>query len=161
MLRRGGVDRNVKVRDDRLDVKKLIGHHDDLQQWKPAGELHFPIRSELICSEVWPGLVIDVANTSLSRDSFLAVIEAHDELWIANVSKRRYRFDIEGCLTEIDDVDIEDKTVKSICIESEDPHAVLRIRQKVGIDDRENVCYPLAISRLARMQATTNGIPDA
>lgn len=66
----------------------------------------------------------------------------------ANLFKRRFRFTIQDCPAEIDQVLVNGAAIESIAIESEHAEQVLALRSALGLEAFENVAYPLAISRI-------------
>ena len=79
------------------------------------------------------------------------VVLTHQELVVATVSKRRFAFTVNGCMTELDEVWINGAGLHSIAVESTDPAVVSETRHVIGLDELENVNYLRAIKRVIGM----------
>lgn len=149
-------DTNVKIRDGALEIKALIEKRDGLEQWQPLSKIAFPLTAAALRDEVLPQLgaaVPSLARETYSVDAFLAEIVApHPGPAAAQVSKRRFAFTVNGCMTERDEVRIDGAGLQSIAIESTDPAAVLEARHVLGLDELENVNYLQAIKRVIGME---------
>jgi len=161
-------DRNVKIRGGKLELKCLIERDRGLERWKPAGAWAFPVERRAI-----PGRLFSVAalertssfpvslTEKVSEKEFLHHI-AHispcdPPLYRANVFKRRSRFTLQGCPVEIDRVRVNGAAIESIAIESQQAGQVLAVRSALGLEEFENIAYPLAIARILGIRP----LPDA
>lgn len=147
-------DRNVKVRDGAIDIKRLVARRDGLEQWKPVVKQRFPISWEFVAEMLIPIFGSADVNFTTNREQFTAP-ELIDELFrpqsgirVASVYKRRSRFTIAQCAAEMDQLLINGAAIQSVAVESEDPSAVASARNTLGMNDRENINYPLAIQRV-------------
>ena len=78
-------------------------------------------------------------------------------LYRANVFKHRVRFTLEDCPVEIDRILVNGAAIESIAIESQCAAQVLSVRSALGLEQFENISYPLAISRILGIRP----LPDA
>lgn len=147
IVQAGELERNVKIRDNKLDIKQLINVHDGFEQWRPAAQHQFPIKQQEL-HEVLPELAAGLDNPEYDQAEFLrAAVNPAGGFFRANVFKRRFRFHVEGCPTEIDDILINGTAIRSVAIELEDATMVSTVRQLVRLDEHENVSFPLILAR--------------
>jgi hypothetical protein len=161
-------DRNVKIREGKLEFKRLIDRISGLERWKPTGSLEFPIERAAIPDSLFP--VSALERTLPFPDSLTALVTEEEflhhiaqdslcgpRLYRANVFKRRSRFTLQDCPVEIDWILVNGAAIESIAIESQCAEQVLAVRSALGLEQFENVAYPLAISRILGIRA----LPDA
>jgi hypothetical protein len=143
--------RNVKIRDGRLELKRIVEHSQELERWQPAGQWEFPVDRDILHDSLWPdsaGLADD-RSERMSRSELLRLAAGPDRrLHRANVRKRRFRFSVAGCSTELDQLLVNGAAIESVAVESEDPQAVLEALAILRLEARENQSYPLALSRI-------------
>jgi hypothetical protein len=151
---------NVKVRGGELDIKQLIEVHEKLERWTPITKQQFPISSEFVGAVLFPALA--VTDARLDRDSYTLdalinqIIRPNPGLVRACVFKRRFRFTINTCATEIDELLVNGAAIKSIAVESAESNAVLAVLDELGLGDYEQVNYPHAIRRIIGLET----LPD-
>ena len=122
---------NVKVRDDLMDIKVLQETDaDGLQRWTPVMKAAFPLAAAEATRVVggapaacrphrWP-------EADYSLDQFLAeVVAPAGTIRVVAVHKRRVRYTVGGCMSEVSDVTAEGRRTRTIAIEAEDPAAVV------------------------------------
>ncbi|MBA2660064.1 MAG: hypothetical protein H0U72_11190 [Nitrosospira sp.] len=152
-------DHNVKIREGNLELKCLIERVNGLERWKPAGAWTFPIERRAIPDKLFPVAALERASFfpasltgTVTEREFLHHIaqfsECSTRFFRANLFKRRSRFTLEDCPTEIDRILVNGAAVESIAIESRCAAQVLAVRSALGLEQFENIAYPLAISRI-------------
>ena len=157
---------NIKIREGIMDIKNLEQQHEGLQQWNPFLVGEFPLPAEVIKRVVFPALGIEspvYSRKSYSLKQFLNEIVIVDpDLAVSYVWKTRHAYTIGGCITEIAEIKVNGASIKTICIEAEDPQKVIKAKEMLGISsDLENVSYPLALKRimgLAKLPENWNNI---
>jgi exopolyphosphatase / guanosine-5'-triphosphate,3'-diphosphate pyrophosphatase len=135
---------NAKIRADLMDIKLLIAERWKLEQWKPVVKAAFPLNRRIIVTEIFPRLEIQPPHLSKARyaiDEFLEVMGAEPGMTIVELSKTRYRFQLERCESEFTEVIFNDAAHKTVAIESVDPDELLRVAHELGIHGMENVNY--------------------
>ena len=164
-----GAGDNVKVRDDLMDIKILVEvDADGLEQWRPVLKAGFP----LAATEV--GRVFDalrLATPPLTReaytlDQFAAELAVPSGIRAVAVHKRRVRYKVGGCTSEVTDVVADGRPTRTIAIESEDAAAVLAAVRSVGLGGYRNTGYPKgllalidgALPRYAVVDVGTNSV---
>ena len=92
----GAGERNLKIRDEKLELKRLVDRQGDLQRWRPAGQWAFPVPCDVL--DELPGAA-GAGNREpapppvLSQRALLRfVAQAAVPVYRANVFKRRWRF---------------------------------------------------------------------
>lgn len=143
---------NIKIREGVMDIKILEQTHDCLEQWNPLLIGEFPLKAEVIKTTVFPALGIEspvFERKEYSLKQFInEVVTIDPDLSVAYVWKTRHAYTINGCITEIAEIKVNGTSVKTICIEAEDPKKVLEAKKLLGIEKKvENVNYPLALKR--------------
>jgi len=152
---------NVKIREGVMDIKILEKDNEGLEQWNPFLVGKFPLKAKIIKTIVFPALGVEspvFERKEYSLKQFLKeVVSIDPDLSIAYVWKKRHAYTVAGCITEIAEIKVNGTSVKTICIEAEDPLKVIEAKKIIGINKKiENVNYPLAMKRF--MGLTT--LPD-
>ncbi len=153
ILAAGNPDHNVKIRNGVMDIKILQDEYKGLELWNPFLVGAFPLKQEVIKSVVFPSLGVscpEMDNEEYPLNSFLRELIAVDpDLSVAWVNKKRFGYNLNGCIAEIAEITVNGAFIKTICIESEIPEKVLETKNILGIDESvENVNYPLALKRI-------------
>lgn len=143
---------NIKIREGVMDIKVLEQEHETLEQWSPFLVGEFPLKADVIKTIVFPALGVEspvFERKEYSLKQFIKeVVSVDPDLSVAYVWKTRHAYTIGGCITEIAEIKANGTSVKTICIESEDPKKVIAAKELIGIDSKtENVNYPLALKR--------------
>jgi exopolyphosphatase / guanosine-5'-triphosphate,3'-diphosphate pyrophosphatase len=147
------VDENVKVRDDLLDVKELERvNRDGLEQWTPVLKASFPIPAAEL-EGVLARLRADVpalAREGYTLDQLLdELVRPSGDLLGVRVHKRRQRYTIGGCMTELTSLRTDVGETRTVAIESENADAVQATRRELGLDAVPNVSFPRGLKALA------------
>jgi hypothetical protein len=156
VLSNGNNENNVKIRYDTLDIKVFVKEERGLQQWKPRMRAEFPMKMEVLRDDVFPALgtfAPEFNRSEYTLEQFLEdILIPHSELVLARVFKRRYGYMISGCISEIAELLINGAAIKTIALESADIEVVVEVKQKLGLNEYENVSYLLAIKRILGME---------
>jgi hypothetical protein len=145
-------DHNIKLRDGILEIKRLVEQHHRLERWEPVVGEPFPVSRAFLSEILFPAL--HVGEVALERSDYSrldlldAVVWARQDVRRACVWKRRSRFAIDDCPTEMDEVLINGAAICSVAVESEDVDAALAVIDKLGLHDYENINYPRVIRRI-------------
>lgn len=145
----GRDDANAKIRGGVLDIKILTTVSRGCEQWEPEIKEEFPIPAPLLAEEVLPRL--GVGGMALDRESYMPsafldeVVHPHPGLRAADVTKRRLKFTYSGCLSELAEVAIQGRKLRTLAAESADLDALVEALRRLGIEKLENVSYPRAI----------------
>jgi len=144
---------NVKIREGVMDVK-VLEHELDERGLKLSERDAVALVEALDAkSVVFPALGIEspvFERKKYSLDQFVNEVVCIDpDLAVAYVWKTRHAYTVNDCITEIAEIKVNGASVKTICVESEDPEKVLEAKKMIGFGkDMENVNYPLALKRI-------------
>ena len=148
---------NVKVRHGSLDIKTLVARERGLEQWSPRARLSFPLSAETVRKEVFE--LLDVNPPSLPGGDMdivtlvEQVLRPSEGVAVVGLFKRRWKFTLADCACEIADVRANGALLRSVCVESEDPDAVLRLAGELGLDAYENTSYVSALRQVTGLIA--------
>jgi exopolyphosphatase / guanosine-5'-triphosphate,3'-diphosphate pyrophosphatase len=142
---------NVKVRDGLMDIKVLQEVDiDGLEQWRPVMKAAFPLDAATVV-QVLAALRIDapVDRATYTQEEFVAAFSGSSgALRAVPVHKRRVRYSIGGCTSEVSDITADGRATRTVAIESEDAGAVLAAIRSVGFDGYRNISYPRGVAAL-------------
>ena len=148
---------NVKIRAGLLDVKVLQKVNESgLEQWMPVMKEGFPAGAATL-RDVFNAM--QVAPPDLKRDQytfeqFLAeLIEPTEAVRAARVHKRRVRYVVGGCTSELSDVTVDGIKTRTIAVETEDAAAVVAAVESLGLSGYVNTNYSRGLA------ATLSGKP--
>ena len=135
----------VKVRDDLMDVKRRKQVDENgLEQWTPVMKAPFPITAADVGSAL---SALGVESGRLRRRSTPSPSWStrscgqNPDLLAVEVHKRRHRYTVGGCLAELTDVRVGERSTRTIAVESEDPARVIATVRELGLAMRPNVNY--------------------
>jgi hypothetical protein len=152
LITAGAEEQNIKMRDGRLEIKRRIDQHRGLERWEPVVGEAFPLSRAWLQETLFPALGVTEGNLERAHYSHHELLDAlvwrRQDVWRACVWKRRFRFAIDDCPTEIDEVLINDAAICSVAVESAEADMVLAVMDKLGLSEYENINYPLAIRRM-------------
>ncbi|MDX1593630.1 MAG: hypothetical protein R3298_05230 [Gammaproteobacteria bacterium] len=156
LLGTSGAAHNVKARDGHLEIKRRIEVRDGLERWEPVARQAFPLPARFVSEELLPELGCDADpgdNATWTLDAFCAALRwPRGTLFVANVFKRRFRFELEGCPAEIDQLLVNGAAIRSAAVESEDAVRLGSLVESLGLGGFENVGYPLAWRRVLGLE---------
>jgi exopolyphosphatase/guanosine-5'-triphosphate,3'-diphosphate pyrophosphatase len=148
----GGPGANAKVRDDLMDIKVLREvDANGLERWEPVMKQAFPLPAADV-GKVFASL--DLSAPKLARDSYTLdqfnreLVAPCKMLRPVNVHKRRARYTIGGCTSELTDVRASGKATRTIAIEAEDAAAVVSAVASVRLNGYLNTNYALGLKAL-------------
>jgi exopolyphosphatase / guanosine-5'-triphosphate,3'-diphosphate pyrophosphatase len=157
-------DENVKVRDELLDVKHL--EHvdaDGLEQWVPVLKAPFPISAADVAPvlERLAGAVPPLTRDAYTLDELLTeLVSVNPDLLAVHVHKRRQRYTIGGCMTELTDLQTDVGETRTVAVESEDPGRVIATVRDLGLGSFANVSFPRGLKALAGLRAQRFAVVD-
>jgi exopolyphosphatase/guanosine-5'-triphosphate,3'-diphosphate pyrophosphatase len=145
-------EESVKVRDDLLDVKHLLQVSESgLEQWQPVLKASFPVAA----ADVEAALSrLRTAVPPIERDAYTLdqlldeLVRPSRDVRIAKVRKRRTRYTLGGCMTELTTVQADGRATRTLAVESEDPARVVAVVRELGLAMRPNVSVPRGLKAL-------------
>src|SRR5262245_25085448 len=119
---------NVKVRGGVLDIKVLRqADRHGLERWEPVMKAGFPLERAAV-TRLFEALRVPVpvlAREAYSLDELLVdVVEASPAIRVVPVHKRRVRYTVGGCMSELSDIGAGGRRTRTLAVEAEDPAAV-------------------------------------
>ncbi|HET9497459.1 MAG TPA: Ppx/GppA family phosphatase, partial [Candidatus Limnocylindria bacterium] len=90
-----------------------------------------------------------LSREAYDLDQFLEdLVAPSEDLRAVPVHKRRVRYVVGGCTSELSDVSSDGKETRTVAIESEDPAAVIAAVRSIGLGDYANTSYPRGLADL-------------
>lgn len=146
-----GSDANPKIRDDKMDIKRLQRVDEDgLQQWKPVMKADFPLSAATL-AEVHRLLALPPpreARDNVAFDDFVAMMKSTEGVCAVRVDKVRDLYEIDGCIVETAEVAFDGDPYRTLAAEDPDPNRVLVTINALGLAGRENTSYVKFIKAL-------------
>lgn len=156
-------DDNVKVRDQLLDMKQLEQvNGDGLEQWAPVLKAPLPVgAADLARALEQLGVPLDLDRDVYTLDQALdELVTPHPDLLAVRVHKRRRRYTIGGCMTELTDLDTDVGKTRTVAVESEDPAAVIATVRELGLASFRNTSFPRGLKALAGLRPQRFAVVD-
>lgn len=152
LLLPGRPDQNLKIRDGVLELKRLLQRDRGLEQWHPEFRQEFPVPAARLLERLEGRLVLHEPPAEVGdwdAESFVHwVADPCIGVGVASLFKQRFGFELDGCLVEIDRLLVNGARLMSAAVESAEPEAVLALRDRLGLQERENVGYVPALERV-------------
>ncbi len=151
IIARGLYSVDVKIRDDKLEIKELLADRDGLQLWSPAAELAFPIPALTLERELMVRLQIGQPlhrEHYGPRELFEDIVLARQNLLAVPVRKCRHLFVVHGCRAENSEVEVAGQRCMTAAVEHKTPEELLAAVAHMGLDRYPNLAYPAALMRL-------------
>ena len=142
---------NTKIRDDKIDTKRLIQKKDNLEQWAPVTKTEFPVLKEYLLNQFFPSLntIAPLLDDNIyGVNAFIKIIDNHKDLCSIHVSKERFGYMVNKTICEVANVTINNTRLVTISSESIDTGAVKKTLKDTGLDNLENINYLQAIKRV-------------
>jgi exopolyphosphatase / guanosine-5'-triphosphate,3'-diphosphate pyrophosphatase len=154
----------VKVRDELMDVKHLEHvNNDGLEQWLPVMKAAFPL-SAADMHTVLSALGVEAAP--LARDEYTLsqlleeIVRPTPALLAVEVHKRRQRYTIGGCMSELTVVRTSRGSIRTIAIEAEDAGRVIAVVRDLGLDAWPNTSFPRGLKSLVGFRTGRFSVVD-
>ncbi|MFZ0704831.1 MAG: hypothetical protein WAM71_04445, partial [Candidatus Korobacteraceae bacterium] len=136
---------NVKVRFDLMDIKTLVEvNADGLEQWKPVMKAKFPLPAAEV-KKVLEALGVPapkMARESYTLDQFVSELGEPGGLRAVKVHKKRVRYKVNGCTSEMTDVVADGHKTRTVALELEDAARVIATVREMGLGGFPNISYP-------------------
>ena len=147
-------DANVKIRAELMDLKTLEQtSHAGLEQWRPVLKASFPLGradAATVCAAL--GVPPPAGRDAFTLDQLLAELGAPSRgVRAVAVHKRRLRYTINGCMSEMTEVVADGKPVRTVAIESEDAGRVVEAVWEMGLSGFGNISYPRGLKAVVGM----------
>ncbi len=155
-LANGRSPHNAKIRDERLDMKRIKKTASSgVELWEALPNLGFPLSAPKIAA-FYAALDLptpDLRRTAFSKDEFLTdVIGGDPSFRTFRVAKARRVFSLGGSRAEFTRLSIGGAKQESFCIEDENAERVDAALRDLGLDPAANMNYPNFFKRLASLE---------
>ncbi|HPA79473.1 MAG TPA: hypothetical protein PLS95_01565 [Thermoanaerobaculales bacterium] len=146
---------NVKIRAELMDIKTLeqtdqVG----LEQWRPVLKASFPLGQAdvaAVCAAL--GVSAPAGREAFALDELIAELARPGRgVRAVEVHKRRLRYTINGCMSEMTEVVADGVPVRTVAIESEDAVRVVAAVREMGLAGRPNISYPRGLKAAVGMK---------
>ena len=144
-------DINIKVKNNKLDVKKLIHTKNNLEKWNTIIKKDFPDSKQMLIDEIFPAFNANIPiidTDELDKNRFLNIVKRHTDLFAVSVHKRRYAYIVNLTICEFAEIIIGNDYIYSVSIESTDAKEVIKTVSELKLDSFENINYLQAIKRV-------------
>lgn len=145
---------NTKIRDGKMDIKTFVQQVDGLEQWNPLMKGEFPMKREILLSEVFPAFQVDIPDLNkdeYSFEDFLEIINTHKDLQAVKVHKQRFGYMVNNTICEYGVVLINGARVVTVNSESTEVEDIKRTISDLQLEGVENINYLQAIKRVIGM----------
>ena len=143
--------RDIKIRGGALEIKDLVAQRADMQLWRDAARLPFPIPSAAVERELILRLAL---GQPLSRERYTAeqilgeLVGPRHNVAVVRLRRRRRLFESAGCRAEVAEVEVGGRRTLTACAEHEDPDRLRQAAAELGLDRHPNLDDPTALARL-------------
>ncbi len=143
---------NVKLRDDKLDIKERVETVNGLERWKPVLKAEFPVDKKVLQDKMLPFLGMEIKEPDTENMSLQKCIrflqETDPHIAPVHIIKKRYGYRVDDAMLELADVYVNGGHIMTVSAESENDQTVHRLRDRLGLGAEENVNYVVAIKRI-------------
>lgn len=135
---------NAKIRDDELQIKRLIDTADGFEQWQPDPALPFPLEPA-----AFEGLTGEPTAIALDAGTFVDRIRRPaGPVAVVHVLKARRHFRGDDILAEAAQLTVNGARLESLAIESTNLDTLRDLRRELGLSAADNVSYVHCFLRL-------------
>lgn len=156
-------DASVKVRDDKMDVKRQIEVDEyGLELWAPTLKADFPLTQDEV-RETSAALGVGIADqreASTLDDLVGRVLDGRDGLVVVDVHKRRTHYDVDGCMVEATEISVDGTMTRTVTVESPDRSVVVDTLARLGLAGRRNVSLARGLKTLVGFGTTRFAVID-
>jgi exopolyphosphatase/guanosine-5'-triphosphate,3'-diphosphate pyrophosphatase len=157
-------DASAKVRDELLDVKRLLAVADDgLERWTPVLKAPFPVPAATVAAMLGE---LATAAPDLERDAYTLdelleeIVAPNADLRVAAVTKRRAHHTVGGCMAELSEMRTAEGATTTIAVEAENDDAVRAAVRALGLAGRPVVCVARGLKALVGFAAHRYAVID-
>jgi exopolyphosphatase / guanosine-5'-triphosphate,3'-diphosphate pyrophosphatase len=157
-------DASVKIRDGRMDVKRLERvDGDGLELWRPILKAAFPLAAADVATTLAAlgAPALSLARSAYTLDQLLGeVIDPNPGLLAVAVRKHRAHHTLGGCRAELTELRAGAGGTRTVAIESEDPARVTATVRELGLGERRVVCVARGLKALVGFGAGRGAVID-
>lgn len=142
---------NLKIREDKLDVKLLRRCHLGLERWQPYLRLAFPVTAAFLHEFCFAWL--EIVPLRLRREHYTArqllqeVVTPSAQLCAVKIDKRRRHYTVAGAQVEITTLCIDDQhQMQTVAVTAAEADTVLHTLAYLRLQTSENTNYLVGLS---------------
>ena len=143
---------NVKLRDDRVEVKRLLQTDGaGLEQWRPVLKAAFPLAPNVLAElcDHWQRPRPDVCPLLPTSEHLLSFLARQaPDVRVIPLRKWRRAYRLHECTAERATVLVDGGLLETLSLEQADPALLLAALQTLHLDKERNTNYVLALKRL-------------
>jgi hypothetical protein len=154
LLAAGRPDQNIKIRSGQLDIKDRVAIEHGFEQWRPVGKWDFPLDETgrtALASALGLAQPIDADPAGDAEALIQGLCSNGRQVVKVDLFKRRFGFEIDGCMAEYAEVTVNDAALATVCVESADLNAAQDLCQRLGLDQYPNTGYIAALMRVVAL----------
>ena len=154
----------VKIRNGLMDIKRLRQvNADGLEQWTPVLKAGFPIDAARV-GELVAALQVRLPEPARAEYTLEELVDelsaSSNALRVVPVHKKRARYTVNGCMSEVTEVLADGRATRTIAIESEDPVRLIETVRDYGLYSPPNVNYPAGLKALLGLETPRCAVID-
>jgi len=130
---------NIKIRDKKLDVKKLHLVANQFEQWDLLYKKEFPILTDEI-NTLFSEKLLET-NQYISEFDLKNILKQESSIKLLRVDKKRVQFKKDNILGEFSVVEFDNKTFHIVALESEDLEGLKKSTRELGLEAFQNINY--------------------
>lgn len=143
---------NVKIRNDKLDLKVLRRQHRGLEQWRPYMQLEFPLTAAFLHEFLFSWLEVEpppLTRSSYNADQLLyEVVTPSACLRPVQIYKQRRHYKVNGCQVELASLLLNDwLPVDTLAVEAVDAERVIHTLKLLDLAAATNTNYLVGLSQ--------------
>jgi hypothetical protein len=145
---------NTKIRDGKMDIKTYVQTVDGLEQWNPLMKGEFPMKADMLKSEVFPAFQVEMPDLDkdvYSYEEFIEMINNHPDLQAVRVYKQRFGYMVNNTICEYGVVLINGARLVTVNSESTEVEDIKKTITDLHLEGAENINYLQAIKRVIGM----------
>lgn len=145
---------NTKIRDGKMDIKTYVQTVDGLEQWNPLMKGEFPMKAEMLKTEVFPAFQVEMPALDkelYSYEEFIDMINRHPDLQAVRVHKQRFGYMVNNTICEYGVVLINGASLVTVNSESTEVEDIKKTIADLLLEGVENINYLQAIKRVIGM----------
>lgn len=130
---------NIKIRDNKLDVKVLHKTINEIEQWDVFYKEEFPIPVSIVNKLFSSELVKNIQY--IDKSSLIHFIQNADKITVVPLSKKRWLFKYKDLSAEFAEVFVYNKKFHTVAVESDNMQALKNAIKDLQFNNYKNINY--------------------
>jgi len=156
LMTAGNTSNNIKIRNKKIDIKRLVDENENFEQWKPSDIGEFPLKTNIIKNDIFPALGVESPafdKEEYTLEQFMRELILIDpDIITALLEKKRFGYSFNNCICEFAEIIINGALIYSVAVESENKADVENSIKKLGMIDCKNINYPKQIKEVLGLE---------